>query len=64
MVETEGTHTAGFIGSDFHKKTESETPLGRIGQPGDIATVAAFLASDASSWLTGQTIQASGGARL
>jgi 3-oxoacyl-[acyl-carrier protein] reductase len=64
MVETEGVHAAGFIGSDFQKKTEAETPLGRIGQPGDIATVAAFLASDASAWLSGQTIQASGGARL
>jgi 3-oxoacyl-[acyl-carrier protein] reductase len=64
MVETEGVHAAGFIGSDFQKKTEAETPLGRIGQPGDIATVAAFLASDESGWLTGQTIQASGGARL
>ena len=64
MVETEGVHAAGFIGSDFQKKTEAETPLGRIGQPGDIASVAAFLASDESFWLTGQTIQASGGARL
>jgi 3-oxoacyl-[acyl-carrier protein] reductase len=61
MVETEGVHAAGVIGSDFEKK---ETPLGRIGQPGDIATVAAFLASDDSFWLTGQTVQASGGARL
>lgn len=64
MVETEGIHAAGFIGSDFQKKTEAETPLGRIGQPKDIAGVAAFLASDDSYWLTGQTIQASGGARL
>ena len=64
MVETEGVHAAGVLGSDFQKKTEEETPLGRIGQPGDIATVAAFLASDDSFWLTGQTIQASGGARL
>jgi 3-oxoacyl-[acyl-carrier protein] reductase len=64
MVETEGTHTAGFIGSDFQKKTESETPLGRIGQPQDVATIAAFLASDDSYWVTGQTIKASGGARL
>jgi 3-oxoacyl-[acyl-carrier protein] reductase len=64
MVETEGVHAAGFIGSDFQKKTEAETPLGRIGQPRDIASVAAFLASDDSYWLTGQTIQASGGARL
>jgi 3-oxoacyl-[acyl-carrier protein] reductase len=64
MVETEGTHTAGFIGSDFHKKTEAETPLGRIGQPQDIADIAAFLASDDSYWVTGQFIKASGGARL
>jgi len=45
MVETEGVHAAGFIGSDFQKKNEAETPLGRIGQPDDIAGVAAFLAS-------------------
>ena len=64
MIETEGTHTAGFIGSDFQKKTEAETPLGRIGQPKDIADIAAFLASDDSYWVTGQTIKASGGARL
>jgi 3-oxoacyl-[acyl-carrier protein] reductase len=64
MIETEGTHTAGFIGSDFHKKTEAETPLGRIGQPKDIADIAAFLASDDSYWVTGQLIKASGGARL
>ena len=64
MVETEGTHTAGFIGSDFHKKAEAETPLGRIGQPKDIATIATFLASDDSYWVTGQTIKASGGARI
>jgi 3-oxoacyl-[acyl-carrier protein] reductase len=64
MVETEGVHTAGFIGSDFQKKTEAETPLGRIGQPKDIADIAAFLASDDSYWVTGQLIKASGGARL
>jgi 3-oxoacyl-[acyl-carrier protein] reductase len=64
MVETEGVHAAGFIGSDFQKKTEAETPLGRIGQPGDIASIAAFLASDDSVWVNGQTIQAAGGARL
>jgi len=63
MIETEGTHTAGFIGSDFHKKAEAETPLGRIGQPQDVASIAAFLASDDSYWVTGQTIKASGGAR-
>jgi 3-oxoacyl-[acyl-carrier protein] reductase len=63
MVETEGTHTAGFIGSDFQKWAESTTPLGRIGQTRDIAPVAAFLASDDASWLTGELITASGGAR-
>ncbi len=64
MVETEGVHAAGIIGSDFQKQTVLETPLGRIGQPNDIATIAAFLASDDSIWVSGQTIQASGGARL
>jgi len=64
MIETEGVHAAGFIGSDFQKEVESRTPLGRIGQPRDVATVAAFLASDDSAWLSGQTIQAAGGNRL
>jgi 3-oxoacyl-[acyl-carrier protein] reductase len=64
MVETEGVHAAGFLGSDFHHQAVKDTPLGRIGQPDDIASIVAFLASDESYWLTGQTIQASGGARL
>ena len=64
MIETEGVHAAGFIGSDFQKKIEAETPLGRIGQPQDIATVAAFLASDDSTWVNGQAIQVAGGNRL
>jgi 3-oxoacyl-[acyl-carrier protein] reductase len=64
MIETEGTHAAGFIGSDFQKEIEKKTPLGRIGQPGDIATIAAFLASDDSGWVNSQIIQAAGGARL
>lgn len=63
IVETEGTHTAGFIGSDFQKNAVTQTPLGRIGQPNDIAPVAVFLASDDSRWLTGETIIASGGMR-
>jgi 3-oxoacyl-[acyl-carrier protein] reductase len=63
MVETEGTHTAGIIESDFHKQVESQTPLGRIGQPGDIASAAAFLASSDSDWLTGETIVIAGGFR-
>jgi 3-oxoacyl-[acyl-carrier protein] reductase len=63
MVETEGTQSAGFIGSDFETGTVAQTPLGRIGQPGDIASVAVFLASDDSAWLTGEHILAGGGLR-
>jgi 3-oxoacyl-[acyl-carrier protein] reductase len=61
LVETEGTQGAGMIGSDFGRAAAAETPLGRIGQPQDIATAAAFLASTDSGWLSGQTIYASGG---
>ncbi|NPT60205.1 glucose 1-dehydrogenase [Paraburkholderia elongata] len=63
MVETEGTHSAGFIGSDFETWAVSTTPLGRIGQPDDIADVAVFLASDDSRWMTGESLIASGGSR-
>jgi 3-oxoacyl-[acyl-carrier protein] reductase len=63
IVETEGTHAAGFIGSDFEAGAVAQTPLGRTGQPGDIAGVAVFLASDDSRWLTGEKITASGGLR-
>jgi 3-oxoacyl-[acyl-carrier protein] reductase len=61
MVETEGSHTAGFIGSSFEDWATSATPLGRIGQPQDIAGVVTFLATDDSGWLTGQQLIASGG---
>jgi len=64
MIETEGTHEAGFIGSDFQKNAEARTPLGRIGQPQDVATAAAFLASEDSGWINGQAIYASGGFTL
>ncbi len=63
MVETEGVHSAGFIGSDFEKGAVAQTPLGRIAQPDDIAPLAVFLASSDSGWLTGETIVASGGLR-
>jgi 3-oxoacyl-[acyl-carrier protein] reductase len=63
MVESEGTHAAGFIGGDFQKQAEAKAPLGRIGQPDDIAKVALFLASDAAGWVTGERIVASGGYR-
>jgi 3-oxoacyl-[acyl-carrier protein] reductase len=59
MVSTEGS--ASFIGSDFEKGLVAQTPLGRIGQPEDIAAVAVFLASQDSAWLTGEVIFASGG---
>ena len=62
-VETEGTVTAGVIGSDWEKELVADTPLGRIGQPNDIAPLATFLASDDSGWLTGELITASGGLR-
>jgi 3-oxoacyl-[acyl-carrier protein] reductase len=63
MVETEGFHAAGIAESDFRKQVEAQTPLGRIGQPSDIASVAVFLASADSGWVTGQTLVVSGGNR-
>ena len=62
-VETEGVHRAGIIGSDFERQMIAGTPLGRLGQPEDIAPIAVFLASDESAWLTGEIILASGGQR-
>jgi 3-oxoacyl-[acyl-carrier protein] reductase len=61
MVETEGVHAAGIAESDFRKQVESQTPLGRIGQPQDIAPAAVFLASADSAWITGETFYISGG---
>ena len=63
MVETEGTISAGFIGSDFEKGMIAQAPLGRIGRPDDIADIAVFLASDDARWLTGEQLVASGGLR-
>ena len=63
LVETEGTHTIGVIDSDFQKSFEAQTPLGRIGQPEDIAPIAVFLASRDSGWMTGETLLVSGGLR-
>jgi 3-oxoacyl-[acyl-carrier protein] reductase len=61
MVITEGLQTAGFEGSDFQKDFESKAPLGRVGQPDDIAPAAVFLASNDSAWLTGETLVIAGG---
>jgi 3-oxoacyl-[acyl-carrier protein] reductase len=63
MVETEGVRAAGFIESDFQKLFESQSPLGRIGQPDDIAPAAVFLASSDAGWITGETLMISGGYR-
>ncbi|MGP0072595.1 MAG: glucose 1-dehydrogenase [Bryobacteraceae bacterium] len=63
MVETEGSHAAGFIGSDFEAGTVAQTPLGRVGQVDDIASVATFLASSDSGWITGELLHAGGGLR-
>ena len=63
MVETEGVKSAGIAESDLRKQVEAQTPLGRIGQPKDIAGAAVFLASDDSAWITGETFVISGGYR-
>lgn len=63
MIETEGTRAAGIAESDLRKEIEKATPLGRIGQPNDIAKVAVFLASDDSRWITGEALLVSGGHR-
>lgn len=63
MVETEGVQAAGLSESDFRKQIEAQTPLGRIGQPLDIAGAAVFLASADSSWVSGETLHIAGGYR-
>lgn len=63
LIETDGTHTAGVIGSDFQTWNESQTPLGRIGQVQDIAPIVSYLASDDAGWVTGELILGSGGMR-
>jgi 3-oxoacyl-[acyl-carrier protein] reductase len=63
MIETEGVHTAGFIGSEFYQQIIADTPLGRVGQPDDIGPVAVFLASDDSGWVNGEILQVAGGYR-
>ena len=61
LVETEGIQAAGVIGSDYQKQIEAQTPLGRIGQPQDIAPAAVFFASSDSAWITGETLHIAGG---
>ncbi len=64
LVITEGTQSAGIAGSDFEKGAVAITPLGRAGQPEDIAPPVSFLASDEARWITGETIFVSGGAAI
>jgi 3-oxoacyl-[acyl-carrier protein] reductase len=61
VVETEGSRSAGFIGSDAETKLVASTPLGRTGQPEDIAKTAVFLASEDGAWINGEKISVSGG---
>ena len=63
MVETEGVVAAGFNEGEFRNEVEKQTPLGRIGQPGDIAPAAVFLASSDAAWITGETLRVAGGLR-
>jgi 3-oxoacyl-[acyl-carrier protein] reductase len=63
MVVTEGVVSGGFDSGDFRQTLESQTPLGRIGQPDDIAPAAVFFASDDSKWITGETLLIAGGLR-
>jgi 3-oxoacyl-[acyl-carrier protein] reductase len=58
---TDGTRAAGIVGTAMEAAMVAQTPLGRAGQPEDIADVVAFLASDDARWVTGQEINVSGG---
>jgi len=61
-IETEGTHTAGMVGERFDSYA-AMTPLGRIGQPEDIAPVVVFLASEDAGWISGESLYITGGLR-
>ncbi|EHQ27663.1 SDR family NAD(P)-dependent oxidoreductase [Mucilaginibacter paludis] len=61
-TETEGAASAGVtVGSEYEKMFIANTPLGRRGQPQDIAKAVVFLASDDAAWITGEQISVSGG---
>lgn len=62
-TRSEGTEAEGLYSEQNLQRLASITPLGRLGEPADISAAAAFLASDASGWITGETIRVSGGAR-
>jgi 3-oxoacyl-[acyl-carrier protein] reductase len=61
LIITEGSRAVGVVGSPFEAQMLAGTPLGRVGQPQDVATVVAFLASADSGWLSGQMLYAAGG---
>jgi 3-oxoacyl-[acyl-carrier protein] reductase len=63
MIATEGSRAGGFVGTDFQKMVEAQAPLGRMGQPDDIAPTAVYLASSDSKYMTGETLLVSGGLR-
>ena len=63
MVVTEGSIAGGYTEGDMRKMFESQTPLGRVGEPDDIAPAAVFFASDDSKWVTGETLRVAGGLR-
>jgi 3-oxoacyl-[acyl-carrier protein] reductase len=63
VIETEGLHATGISGSDFEKQAVAQTPLGRVGQPHDIAPAVVFLASAESAYITGEILGITGGLR-
>jgi 3-oxoacyl-[acyl-carrier protein] reductase len=60
---TEGVKSTGME-EELRDGAISRTPLGRAGEPDDIAKAAVFLASEESGWITGETIRVGGGIRL
>jgi 3-oxoacyl-[acyl-carrier protein] reductase len=63
VIETDGSRAGGFVGGDFQKTVEAQVPLGRVGQPDDIAPTAVYLASADSKYMTGEALVVSGGLR-
>jgi len=63
VIETEGSRAGSFVGGDFQKTVEGQVPLGRVGQPDDIAPTAVYLASADSKYMTGEALLVSGGLR-
>jgi 3-oxoacyl-[acyl-carrier protein] reductase len=62
-IATESFNAAGLKASGVEHYLVQNTPLGRVGQPDDVALVVAFLASEEARWITGSLIDAAGGWR-